>query len=145
MTSNTTLNSRIAGLTVLIVYDFGAIRQVARRLLERMGCKVLVASSLAEALPATDFDVALLDMQLPDGEGMDLIEPMRARDQDVGIVMMSGRYSTGLIPLRLRSQAEIGFLAKPFMSADLEAAVCSAAVARRGAVQIRPSESAKAS
>jgi DNA-binding NtrC family response regulator len=70
-------NPHVKPPTVLIVDDEELVRWSLReRLLER-GFRVLVAGTLAvarEHLSAGGIDVALLDLRLPDGEGLALLD-----------------------------------------------------------------------
>lgn len=114
--------SAIAGSTVLFVEDFAAVADTARDLLEGLGCRVILARSLAEAQAAVGqpLDVAVVDVSLPDGDGADLIAPLRAKVERVGIVMMSGGYDGGE---PRGAAAGIEYLAKPFLRSELERAV----------------------
>ncbi len=62
--------------TVLIVEDFGPLRSLYSKFLTANGYSVTQASSCREALTILSTfvpDVALLDMQLPDGDGLSLV------------------------------------------------------------------------
>ncbi len=66
---------------VLLVEDNPKILELNRRMLEREGCVVLDAKTLAEArrrLKIADPDVVVLDVMLPDGSGVDFLAELRA-------------------------------------------------------------------
>ena len=66
---------------VLVVEDNAAVSSAMRILFEYAGRRVSVAASVVEALGIGTTDPAalvLLDLTLPDGNGLDLIEPLRA-------------------------------------------------------------------
>ena len=68
---------------VLIVEDSALVTDALRILFEGSGFRVTVASSVAaaKALPADDVaDLMLLDVTLEDGDGLDLLMEMRARN-----------------------------------------------------------------
>jgi len=72
----------LPGLRVLVVEDNAASMLVLARILERLGCKVLCATSVAEAhkLLSTDgqlIDVLISDIGLPDGSGHDVMRAAR--------------------------------------------------------------------
>ncbi len=66
---------------VLIVEDNPKILDLNRRILEQDGCVVLTAKTIAEArqrLKIAAPDVAVLDVMLPDGSGIDFLAELRA-------------------------------------------------------------------
>lgn len=70
--------------TVLLVEDEPNLTRIYRKHLDRAGYRSVVASSLASAhelLAETDrmFDVAVIDLRLPDGDGDTLIAPLLDR------------------------------------------------------------------
>ena len=78
--------------TVLIVEDDKIIAAAIRGALEDEGYAAIVASSVAEA--SSEFDrrtpsMILLDWNLPDGCGEDVVRAVRPRDASVPIVVMS--------------------------------------------------------
>jgi two-component system KDP operon response regulator KdpE len=66
---------------VLLVEDSELVTGALRVLLESVGARVSVAASVAEALGVARSDpprLVLLDLTLPDGDGLSVIEPLRA-------------------------------------------------------------------
>jgi DNA-binding response OmpR family regulator len=66
---------------VLIVEDSDLVSAAMRILFENAGHRVSVAASIAQALDAgraSPARLVLLDLTLPDGDGLSLIEPLRA-------------------------------------------------------------------
>jgi two-component system OmpR family response regulator len=122
---------------VLLVEDDDSLRTVMTRSLEYAGYRVTdVASSTAarEAATATSFDLALLDVMLPDGSGLDLAGWLRT-DGDLPIIFVTARDS---VDDRLTGFALGGddYVTKPFSVAEL--------IARVGAVLRRAEEPASA-
>ena len=67
---------------ILIIEDSQLVVDALRILFEAANRVVSSAGSIAEALKAIDADppaLALLDLRLPDGDGLALIEPLRSR------------------------------------------------------------------
>src|SRR5262249_41489854 len=65
---------------VLIVDDEAEIRRMHRAVLEQLGCTCVEAKDAAAALDEADrrtFDLVLLDLQLPDGNGYDVCRRLR--------------------------------------------------------------------
>jgi DNA-binding NarL/FixJ family response regulator len=80
--------------SVLLVDDHELIRQGLRRAFEQAGDFSVVgeASSIAESLvlvPQQRPDVAVIDIRLPDGSGIDLVRKLRATDVELGLVVLT--------------------------------------------------------
>lgn len=72
---------------VLVIDDEAAIRQILSTLVTRAGYSVDVASTAAEAtakLVRGDVDVALCDVRLPDGDGIELVRSFKTADAASG-------------------------------------------------------------
>ena len=82
--------SKLDGAEVLVVEDEFLILLDLQHVLESAGAAITTAASLAEALAAAErrYDVAVLDVRLPDGE----VYPAARRlaERDVPIVFHSG-------------------------------------------------------
>ena len=77
-------------MRVLVVEDEEAIAEPLAEGLRREGFAVTVASTAAEALAAAEADVVLLDLRLPDGDGLDVCRELRSRS-DVPIIVVTAR------------------------------------------------------
>ena len=74
------------------VEDHADFRDLMKILLDAQSDMEVVAqaSSLVEARAAcSEFDVAVLDLGLPDGNGLDLIPELRQANPDVGVLILS--------------------------------------------------------
>ncbi|HEY8995723.1 MAG TPA: ATP-binding protein [Lacunisphaera sp.] len=109
---------------VLLVEDHGPTRTTLEQLMKRRGYVVCAAASLQEArrLIATEnFDLLLSDLGLPDGNGCELMEEMRAKGQVKGIAL-SG-YGMDLDVAQSRQAGFDTHLVKPVNVQTLEAAL----------------------
>lgn len=82
------------GISVLLVDDHALIRQGLRRAFEQTDDLVVVAEagSLAEALAlerAHNPDVAVVDVNLGDGNGIEFVKTMRSRRPEMGLVVLT--------------------------------------------------------
>jgi DNA-binding response OmpR family regulator len=76
---------------VLLVEDSELVTGAMTILLENVGARVTVAQSIAQALGVQDrADLVLLDLTLPDGDGLSLAEPLRVNGAR-RIVALTGR------------------------------------------------------
>ena len=112
--------------TILVVEDEAAVRDVTRRLLERFGYRVLVASDPREAekIAAADprIDLLLTDVVLPGRSGRVLYELLAAEWPDLRVLYMSG-YTDNAISHRGVLDEGTPFLHKPFAAEALAAKV----------------------
>ncbi|MCC6184685.1 MAG: response regulator transcription factor [Microthrixaceae bacterium] len=81
-------------ITVFLVDDHEVVRRGVRDLLESTGDVTVVgeAGSVAEALervPAAAPDVAVLDVQLPDGTGIELCRELRSQRPELSCLMLT--------------------------------------------------------
>lgn len=99
---------------VLVVEDEEPLRRVIIRNLVARGHEVTAASTAGEALSALragEFDLMLLDIDLPDRTGWHVIREMRAAGRDVPFVVVS---AVRVSPERIAEFKPRAYLAKPF-------------------------------
>ena len=113
---------------VLLVEDDRFVADSLRRGLARYGYHVTWVATGRDALAAPVTDLVLLDLGLPDIDGLDVCRELRARG-DVPIVILSGRGSETEKVVGLELGAD-DYLVKPFLTRELIARM--RAVLRRG-------------
>ena len=107
---------------ILILDDEAAVRTSFSFYLTRRGFAVAEAGTLADArqaMMAQSVDGLLLDVSLPDGNGLDWIREVREARPGTAIVVMSG---IGDVPMAVQAMREGAdhFVTKPVNMADLE-------------------------
>lgn len=110
---------------VLLVEDEAADAELATFTLEQAGVRVVHAASIAEArkhLSVGSYEVLIVDLKLPDGEGLDLLALAKERDPHVVGIVLTGHASTEAAVSALRRGA-YDFLTKPCKPEALVAAV----------------------
>ncbi|MEK8028281.1 response regulator [Pseudaquabacterium rugosum] len=112
------------GLRVLLVEDDTELRQTLRDVLTVEGYVVATAASLADALaqigqalPQQPFDLVLLDLGLPDGDGADVLHRVR-RQVSWPVIVISARQDDGQKITLLDAGAD-DYLVKPFSAGEL--------------------------
>jgi len=108
--------------SVLLVDDEQAIRFSFSKYLTKAGFAITEAASLNEArqaLHSKRLDAVLLDLSLPDGNGLDWIKELRELHPDLPIVVITG---VGDIPSAVEAMRRGAdhFLTKPVNMSDLE-------------------------
>ena len=107
---------------VLLIEDERQIRRFVRAALEDDGCQVVEAGTMAEGLAlagAEKPDLIVLDLGLPDGNGVDLIRDVRAW-ADTPIVILSARAQENDKIDALDAGGD-DYLTKPFSVGELRA------------------------
>lgn len=94
-------------IRVLVIEDDERISEIHRRLTEKVpGFEVVgIAHSLdhgQEMCEVLDPDLILLDLYFPDGYGMDLLNVLRGRNQEVDIILITAAKEVGPLKEALR-------------------------------------------
>lgn len=113
--------------TVLSVDDDAELQVVLKHYLEGEGYKVLTANngaSMIEKLDTSESSVILLDLGLPDMDGLSLIPQIRAKTQ-IPIVVVSGKSDTTEKVICLEMGAD-DYITKPFEMRELAARIKAA-------------------
>ena len=122
--------------TVLLVEDEDAVRELARRILERQGYTVLDARTGRDAVALAGrcerIDLVLTDMVMPDMNGRALAETLALTRPSLPVLYMSG-YTDDEIVRRGLLDTGRGLLQKPFTADSLARAVRTALAAQRAA------------
>jgi len=110
------IESALRKTLILIVDDRFADRETLKNILEKRGHKIVTASTGAEALARVKekrFDIIFLDVRLPDIDGAQLFEQVKALDSEVAVIMMTG-YSEEELVRRAISRGAYTCIYKPF-------------------------------
>ena len=119
---------------ILIIDDEAEIRESLETLLQLEGYTVAVAGSGGEGLAQIGqraFDVVLLDLALPDKNGMDVLSEIRLLHPQQAVIMITA-YGTVENAVRAMQSGATNFIQKPWDNEKLLADV-RAAVARQKA------------
>ncbi len=113
---------------LLLVEDTASLSLTYRTVLGRAGHDVGCAYTLAEARAATGgerFPVVLLDLQLPDGDGLELLAELRRSAPETRVIVVTANGSINRAVEAMRAGA-FDFLVKPFDEGRLLSAVRNA-------------------
>ena len=119
-------------MKILIIEDEPSLREVMQRALEQERYIVETAATYAEAdarIAAYSYDCILLDIMLPDGSGLRLLEHIKHQRRRDNVIIISARDSLDDKVEGLELGAD-DYLPKPFHTAELLARIRS--VLRRG-------------
>ena len=112
-------------ITILTVDDDDEFRGVVARRFQRRGYQVEHTGSPSQALAMAErkhFDVAILDIVMPEMDGIQLLERLRQIDPDTQLIMLTGQ---GTIETAIRAMklGAYDYLTKPCELAELEVQV----------------------
>jgi len=113
---------------ILIVDDEKALCKMLCKQLDRCGHDITVRHDIRSGLEALSesFDVALLDVDLPDGRGFDLVAALRESSvRPTSVIMMTGNPNQDTLNQSL-NQGILEFLFKPFGGDELRSSVARA-------------------
>ena len=112
-------------MRLLLVEDDPYLQETLARSLSRRGMQVSCASTATEALSLWKSgrpDVVVLDLTLPDGDGLNVVSQIRQEGMSTPVLVLTARTTVGDRVLGLNSGAD-DYMAKPFDLDELEARV----------------------
>jgi two-component system response regulator AtoC len=116
---------------VLVVDDEPALRFAVQEVLEGHQLEVITAENATEALSALDdIDIVVSDYMMPDMDGMQLLEKIRATHPSVPVILVTAHGSERLA-VRALKQGAYDYLSKPFDNDELFFTIDRAAETRR--------------
>ncbi len=118
---------------VIIVDDEPVLLRALESLLRRKGHDVVALESpiaATQRLAQEDFDVALLDVKMPELSGLELLNAVRHRRPEIEVIMMTGNATVEDALAAVKAGA-YDFLTKPFDDVDVVARVVAKAAERK--------------
>ena len=124
---------------ILVVDDQDSIRHFVAKALEDEGYQVRSAASVREARAAIEKDMpdlALLDLKLPDGTGLELLREIKKVQPEVTVILMTafGELETAVEAM---SSGAFWFVKKPFQNEELLALVGRGLESQRLWIELR--------
>jgi putative two-component system response regulator len=124
---------------LLVVDDEEPLRLWAQRVLSENGFGCETAGDVAEAraaLGGEEFELALLDINMPGESGLRLLAEIRSEHPDCAVVMVTGEDSVELATTAIEHGA-YGYLIKPVLAGELLINVVNALNRRRQDIESR--------
>ena len=118
---------------ILVIDDDKAMRDACFQILSRQGYRVELAAGAKQGLSLLErlsFDTILLDLVMPDLDGLEALKKIRALDPDVEVIIITG-YGTIQSAVESIKAGAFHFLSKPFVPDDLRNLVSRALGKRR--------------
>lgn len=118
---------------ILIVDDEDALREIIAQRLKRKGYEILEAGTSKQALAHIRdhlLDAVLLDIKLPDGDGLILLPKIKQLQPDLQVVMLTGN-GTIESAIEAMKQGAFDYLTKPCNLSELEITLQKASEQRK--------------
>ena len=133
-------------IRILVVDDEPDLREIYALTLIREGWEVAEAASVGEAraqLAQQSFDVAIVDMRLPDGEGLDLLGWLAAQRRGERVIMATA-YGNAATAVQALKTGAFDYLTKPVDLRQLRQVVRSALALGSAAAEPAPAPALQA-
>jgi CheY-like chemotaxis protein len=135
-TASTGAPAEAGALRILLAEDNAVNQKLALRLLQRMGHRADVVGDGAAAVQAVDaggYDVVLMDVQMPEMDGLEATRQIRARwpDREIRIVGLTANAMAGDREACLAAGMD-DYVSKPIRPDELAAAIAKARPALAG-------------
>lgn len=115
----------MSNLSILVVDDEQGYQDEIKEYLSENGFTVFTAGLPSAAIiicQAEAIDIAIIDLRLPEMDGLALMHKIKEIDSDVGIIMISGHADLEIVLQAMRDGA-IDFFPKPFNLLDIRLAI----------------------
>ncbi len=109
----------------MVVEDDPIVRRLLVSAFQKMGLSVLAVSNCSQAREEQQkepADLIITDLQLPDGNGMELLQQFKQANKAVEVIIMTG-FGTIESAVEAMKNGASNYLLKPFTSSQLELAV----------------------
>ena len=113
---------------ILVIDDDKAMRDACYQILSRQGYQVELAANARQGLTLLErisFDVILLDLVMPDLDGLETLKKIRGIDPEIEVIIITG-YGTIQSAVESIKAGAFHFLSKPFVPDDLRHVVSRA-------------------
>ena len=107
--------------SILVIDDDKSILRTFTRILQKTGCDIDVAETGREAMEKAEkrhYDLALVDVRLPDMDGTDLLAKMKDTMRDTVKIVITG-FPSMEVGVRALDEGADAYLVKPVRPEDL--------------------------
>lgn len=108
-------------MNILVIEDDPSVRTLVKAVLEHNGNKVSIADNATDGESTAindDYDMIILDLGLPDGDGYEVCKNIREKNVATPVLILSGEQETDVKVKCLRVGAD-DYLTKPFNTEEL--------------------------
>ncbi|MEX1011392.1 MAG: response regulator transcription factor [Balneolaceae bacterium] len=121
----TEMNEEANGMDILVVEDDPTVRTLVKAVLEHRGNNVHLADTAERGrhmVEEREYDMIILDLRLPDGNGFDICSEIRKADITTPVLFLSAEHETDVKIKCLKVGAD-DYITKPFDSEELLARI----------------------
>lgn len=109
------IEGNAAGALILVVDDDATIIELVDLVLTQNGFKTRKAANIKDAVKLAEeesFDLAILDIFLPDGTGLELARKIKSRNPKLPVIIMTGTPDSGNVKQAVDIEVD-AYLIKP--------------------------------
>ncbi|MFU8813541.1 MAG: response regulator transcription factor [Balneolaceae bacterium] len=112
-------------MNILVVEDDPTIRILVKAILQKKGSRVFIAENATDGEKMAiekQLDMIILDLRLPDGNGYDVCESIRAKGVTTPVLVLSAEHETD-VKVKVLNVGADDYLTKPFNAEELIARI----------------------
>ena len=109
-------------IQVLIIDDDSGMRSTLSDILEQVGYSIVAFGNGSEAfdwITTNQFDVAIVDMILPDMSGTEILKQLQLINPESAVIMMTG-YASAETAIEALNEGAYAYITKPFNAVELK-------------------------
>ena len=107
---------------ILVVDDEQTLRSALFRIFSRRSYQVITTANINEAEKVitsnSDLELAIVDVKLPDGDGIDLLSTLRQKYNDIPVIVLTG-FASIEVAVQATKMGAYHFMTKPFNIEEL--------------------------
>ncbi|MBE3133441.1 MAG: sigma-54-dependent Fis family transcriptional regulator, partial [Acidobacteria bacterium] len=129
MTNDTTPRNGV----ILVIDDEEIMREILEALLTREGYEVKLAASGAEGIDvakATSIDAAVVDVMMPEMDGLATLEELKKIDEDLAVIMITA-FASVETAIAAMKRGAFDYITKPFKNDEVLVVLRNATERRR--------------
>jgi DNA-binding NtrC family response regulator len=112
-------------MKILVIDDEAVVLDSCKKILISEGFEVVLVPTVDDALTALDqneFALLLIDIKMPERDGLSLMDVLKERGEEIPMVVMSGYHTAETIE-EATERGAAAFIPKPFTPDELLSAV----------------------
>ncbi len=127
---------------ILIIEDDAAFSQMLQKFLTKHGHEIFASYTALDAklkLKATNFDLVITDLRLPDYDGIQLLSDIKEISTKIPVILMTGYAEVGTAVAAMKKGA-LDYISKPFTPDEILMIISNALKTKEPLIALEPTE-----